>query len=213
MRTSFFVGRNGNMKWGINGFMMHEWLGDSPNSGIVVSGREMLDGILHLGINEIDPKSIIWNGDEFEAKLVPGHHLSSIVVESNGHSITNNDPVSLARLYGKIKVENGLVVGLEVGHRMLDGTPTHASPYTYTYDDRSKLPIGIPSRIHLGDQTYFIEELILANENSFHSETFNPTNFVAPEITSLTVDSNGLTVVKPVWNKKNQVFQTQYLKR
>ena len=213
MRTSFFVGRNGSIKWGINGFMMHEWLGENPNSGIAEFGRGMLDVILHFGINEIDPGSIVWNGDEFEAKMIPGNHLGRIVVVSNGHSITNDDPVSLARLYGKIKVKNGLVAELEVGHRMLDGTPTHATPYTYTYDDRPKLPKGIPSRIHLGNQTYIIEELVLADENSFNSETFNPTHFVAPEITSLTVDSNGQTVVKPVWNKKIQDLQTQYLKR
>jgi hypothetical protein len=143
-----------------------------------------------------------WEGDEFEARSSKVQHLNRIVLVKNGHSITNDNPVSLAMLYGKVKIKNGLVKELEVGHRMEDGTPAGATPFTYKYDDRSNLPKGIPSKISAYHQTYVIEELILADENSFDSETFNPTNFITPELTMLTVLSNGQAVVEPARNKK-----------
>lgn len=186
-----------------------------PYLAMAENSRLMLDGILNFGSQSIVPGSVVWKGDEFEARLSQGitHHLDKIVVTQNGHSITNDNPVSLARLYGKVKIENNFVKELKVGHRMEDGTPIGAVPYTYTYDVHSNLPKGIPSKIYFGRETYVIEKVVLADQNSFDPEAFNPTNFVVPELTMLTVVSNGQTVVKPVWNKKVQALINQDLKR
>ena len=85
---------------------------------------------------------------------------------------------------------------------MEDGTPLPSSSYTYIYDTRSKLPAGVPSKISAGSRIYVIEELVLADENSFDSEAFNPTRFVVPELTKLTVVSNGQAVIEPDRNKQ-----------
>ena len=220
------VGRYGNMPFqitfgdgiGIYGVyeVIHSEAGNpDPYSAMAANIRTILDGILNFGPQNITPGSLVWHGDEFEAADAQAGMVRRLryIMVKNGRSITNDDPVSLSRLYGHVKIKNGLVVALDVGHHMQDGTPTVGSHYTYTYDAKAGLPPGIPARIHTPRKTYVIEKVVFAEANSTAAEAFNPTNFINPDLSMFTVISNGITVVKAAMSKKVQDMLNHRVRR
>ena len=77
-----------------------------------------------------------------------------------------------------------------------------AGSFLYEYDANSTLPIGFPSRILAGHQTYHIEQFVLLHQQTPTRPAFQPESYVEPELSTLSVVSNGQQIVAPVKNRK-----------
>lgn len=197
MRVTPFVGRIGDMRWQIAGFNMTKAFHADTNhpdpiTGFADGARVILNGILNLGSQHVEPGSFIWKGNEFEVQ-------SSVAFNNRVHSVETNSagqqifkPLLPDQLTGKITAKNGVVAEMIINM---------SGRFTYEYDPKIKLPKGIPSRIKNDQKTYLIEKFVLAGDEGVNPEIFQPERYVAPELTMLKVVSNNITIIEPKPNK------------
>jgi hypothetical protein len=85
--------------------------------------------------------------------------------------------------------------------------------FTYEYDAKMKLPLGIPSKIKSEQGTYLIEQLVLAGDEGVNPEIFQPQRYVAPELTMLKVVSNNIVIIESKPNKLVEQIELKTLKQ
>lgn len=195
MRSGFFVGRLGDMRWQIVGFSITKASNPDPGhpdayTTFADSSRLILDGILNLGNQMVEPGSFRWNGENVEADLSQAyasqiHVISSVSVDNKGTRTTNS--TGLPKTFsGKITVKNGLVREMTVNREK----------FKYDYDPAANLPKGIPSKI-IGDQTITIQKLVFADAEGVDTDVFDPTRYVVPELQTIKIVSNSVTILDP----------------
>jgi len=209
MRGTPFVGRFGDLRWQIAGFNITKAFhadtnNQDPYTGFADAARVVLNGILNLGSQHVEPGSFIWKGNEFEVQSSVAFNYQFRAVETNraGQQIFKQPLPD--KLQGTVTVKNGVITEMIIN---LSGK------FTYEYDAKMKLPFGIPSQIKSGQGTYLIEKLVLAGNEGVNPEIFQPERYVAPELTILKIVSNNIVIVEPKPNKLADQIELKTLKQ
>ncbi len=200
MRSGFFVGRSGDMRWQIAGFNVIKAVNANAKIDACTAFADtsciILNGILNLGPQTVEPGSFRWDGDNFEARFSRAYGenmrgVSMVQSNSNGKVTTNYSgfPETFA---GRIFIKDGLVQEIAFDR---------AGRFKYEYAPSAKVPKGIPSKIICGDKAYTIQKLVFAGESGVDPATFDPERYVVPELRMITVVSNGQTIIKTPPNK------------
>ena len=190
------------MRWQIAGFQIHKAVNPNldmpdPYTGFADGGRVILNGVLNLGPQIVEPGSFRWNGNNFTADLSHSYASQIQVVSTNPAKSNDNSTIDKSgfpkTLAGKISVKDGLVCEMTVDQE---------GRFSYEYDSSAQLPVGIPSKISNGQQTFKIQKLVFAGESGVDEDIFNPERYVVANLRMIEVISNNVATVKPKQNKQ-----------
>jgi hypothetical protein len=187
-QSVLYVGRLGDTRWQIAGYKLT--LSIQPNlskpdpyAGMSDGMKTVLNGVVNLGSQHVQPGTFVWAGNKFTAKA------SSWARQFGAESFQ-----------GEIVVAEGLVKRMAI---------TGSGTWDYKYSGATNLPLGMPSEIICGGSDHctskiFIKEII-PSIPSDEMKVFDPKERIDGAITTLSVYSNSIQIVKPL---RGQAIQT-----
>jgi len=151
-------GREGNWYWQMpySNIVIKTWVepGTPPRAEAMssVDDLDQLAEVLNLGIKDLAPETLHWDGDTFT-----GHHLHHIFMTSKQAGSLRS-----SLMYGHLNRRHGVVTGITIHEGFPDGQKYILQ---FQYDDHARLPFGIPNVITR--TLYFGTNLVLEKKITF----------------------------------------------
>ena len=176
-----YVGRLGDTRWQIAGYNLSlsiqpDLSKPDPYAGMSDGMKTMLDGVINLGSQHVQPGACVWSGDNFTVK-----------------ASSWSRQFGATEFHGKIIVSGGLV-----SRMIINGSGT----WDYRYSATANLPLGMPTEIICGGNDsciskIFIKEMIPAM-TADEMKIFDPKERIDKTVTLLKVLSNSIIIIKPL---------------
>ena len=180
-QSVLYLGRLGDTRWQIAGYQLA--LSIQPNlskpdsyAGMSDSMITMLEGVITLGSQHVQPGTFVWSGDKFTVKAS-----------------------SWARQFGAKEFQGEIIVtGGLVARMIITGSGT----WDYKYSAATNLPLGIPAEIFCGGSDHcrskiMIKEMVPAMPSD-EMKIFDPKERIDKSVAILKVLSNSIVIVNPV---------------